>query len=95
MRITFEYNDQLSLEREKSPPPPPPQLNSSAQGRNSLTPVCSGYHPDRFIFQGLKFMELGFRSAGPDWACIGDNWAEIGKVDEQFVDNRKSRVPAN
>ncbi|GBM27753.1 hypothetical protein AVEN_25369-1 [Araneus ventricosus] len=43
----------------------------------------------------LKFMEIGFSSAGPDWACIGDNWAEIGKVDEQFIVKRKSRVPAN
>ncbi|GBN67285.1 hypothetical protein AVEN_100238-1, partial [Araneus ventricosus] len=59
---------------------------------SSLIPVYSGYHSDRFILQGLKFVEVGFSSAGPDWACIGDNWA---KIDAQFVVDRKSRVPAN
>ncbi|GBM65140.1 hypothetical protein AVEN_185782-1 [Araneus ventricosus] len=53
----------------------------------SLIPVCTGYHPDGFVFECLKFIKVGFGSAGPDWACIGDNWTKIGKANEQFVVN--------
>ncbi|GBM47353.1 hypothetical protein AVEN_94459-1 [Araneus ventricosus] len=42
----------------------------------SLVPVCTGYHPNGFVFECLKFIKVGFGSAVPDWACIGDNWSK-------------------
>ncbi|GBO34249.1 hypothetical protein AVEN_57313-1 [Araneus ventricosus] len=43
-----------------------------------LVPVCTGNHPNGFVSECLKFIKIGFGSAGPDWASIGDNWSKIG-----------------